>query len=72
MSKDMRYSTSPLLAERTPMWRSRFIMLALAAGGLALLTLAIFAVRTARRLRTGTPRCDAERTRDTTGAACAS
>ncbi|MEJ5030634.1 penicillin-binding protein 2 [Comamonas sp. MYb21] len=30
MSKDMRYSTSPLLAERTPMWRSRFIMIGLA------------------------------------------
>ena len=30
MSRDMRYSTSPLLAERTPMWRSRFVMLALA------------------------------------------
>ncbi|MGE8495642.1 MULTISPECIES: peptidoglycan D,D-transpeptidase FtsI family protein [Comamonas] len=26
----MRYSTSPLLAERTPMWRSRFIMIGLA------------------------------------------
>ena len=32
MSRDMRYSTSPLLAERTPMWRSRFVMLALALG----------------------------------------
>ncbi|MFG5775727.1 peptidoglycan D,D-transpeptidase FtsI family protein [Comamonas sp. J-3] len=37
MSKDMRYSTSPLLAERTPMWRSRFIMLALAAGFMILI-----------------------------------
>ena len=37
MSKDMRYSTSPLLAERTPMWRSRFIMLALAAGFVVLI-----------------------------------
>ncbi len=32
MSKDMRYSTSPLLAERTPMWRSRFVMIGLALG----------------------------------------
>ena len=32
MSKDMRYSTSPLLAERTPMWRSRFVMIGIALG----------------------------------------
>ena len=42
MSKDMRYSTSPLLAERTPMWRSRFVMLALALGFFGLIARAAY------------------------------
>ena len=42
MSRDMRYTTSPLLAERTPMWRSRFIMLALALGFFGLVARAAY------------------------------
>ena len=42
MSKDMRYSTSPLLAERTPMWRSRFVMLAVAVAFLGLVARAAY------------------------------
>ncbi|GAB2462156.1 MAG: peptidoglycan D,D-transpeptidase FtsI family protein [Comamonas sp.] len=42
MSRDLRYSSSPLLASKTPLWRSRFFMMALALGFFGLVARAAY------------------------------
>ena len=42
MSRGLRYSSSPLLASKTPLWRSRFFMMALALGFFGLVARAAY------------------------------